>query len=246
MTCTRSTSSETRCGVGFSRPPASRPRARSQCCAARVVGGQAPPCCGGRFFTTVRRQRHAPALCPRPTPLEAAGVRGSIVPPPFIATAPRRPGHRVARERKKSTAHSRRSRNHPTPQPDNPSPRRTDMVDVDAQIDAVERDVRSEDIDRSRACRSWPMDDVWGAVTSPDRIDIVMPISRHLRPRPHAVHSRETRAGCRCSRASHRTPAPHLAVTWEFGGGVTWPTVRLASVPERIRPARTRARRPRR
>jgi uncharacterized protein YndB with AHSA1/START domain len=75
-----------------------------------------------------------------------------------------------------------------------------------------------------------PIDDVWDAITSPERISRwFLPVSGDLRLGGNyelegnasgTVESCEPPAG---GRASYR-------VTWEFGGGVTWLTVRLDAV----------------
>lgn len=112
------------------------------------------------------------------------------------------------------------------------------MVNVDAQIDAVERDVQTEDVDgflsrvqtlaQTYPC---PIDDVWNAVTSPDRIARwFLPITGELKL--GGRYQLEGNAGgdvqeCAAPAGGDRA---HFKVTWEYGGGISWLTVRLAGV----------------
>ncbi|TDN91852.1 SRPBCC domain-containing protein [Microbacterium sp. BK668] len=117
------------------------------------------------------------------------------------------------------------------------------MVDVNAQIAAVERRVETTQRDGAevrvqRLAQEYPSDiaDVWEAVTTPDRIPRwFLPISGDLRV--GGRYQFEGNAGgeiLACDppedgRASYRA-------TWEYGGGVTWVTVRLeATASDRTR-----------
>ena len=108
------------------------------------------------------------------------------------------------------------------------------MVDTNAQIDAVSRRVRTatQDGEPTRVqtlaqTYQSPVDDVWEAVTSPDRIARwFLPVTGDLR-----LGGRYQLAGnaggeiLECVPPSGSTA--HYAVTWEYGGGVTWLTIRL-------------------
>jgi uncharacterized protein YndB with AHSA1/START domain len=110
------------------------------------------------------------------------------------------------------------------------------MVDVLAQLDAVTREMRVDEIDgttshvQSLSQRyPSPIDDVWDAVTHPGRIPRwFMPVSGDLRL--GGRYQLEGNAGgevLECEPPAHS--AAHYRVTWEFGGGVTWLTVRLTA-----------------
>lgn len=116
------------------------------------------------------------------------------------------------------------------------------MVDVQRQLDAVEREVVTEEIDGypSRVqtliqTYPSPIDDVWDAVTSAERIARwFMPVSGDLRL--GGRYQLEGNAGGDVQEcAPPEAGAAHYKVTWEFGGGVTWLTVRLASVDGQTR-----------
>lgn len=110
------------------------------------------------------------------------------------------------------------------------------MVDVLAQLGAVTREMRVDEIDGTRSnvqslsqhYRS-PIDDVWDAVTNAERIPRwFMPVSGDLRL--GGRYQLEGNAGGEVLECE--PPADGRAryrVTWEFGGGVTWLTVRLAT-----------------
>lgn len=111
------------------------------------------------------------------------------------------------------------------------------MVDVRKQIDAVERSLRTEDVDGAPSHvqtigQEYPagIEDVWEAVTSADRIARwFLPVSGELRV--GGRYQFEGNAGgeiLACvapagGEASYR-------VTWEYGGGVTWLAVRLREI----------------
>ncbi len=110
------------------------------------------------------------------------------------------------------------------------------MVDVLAQLGAVTREVRVDEIDGtashvqslSQTYRS-PIDDVWDAVTSAERIPRwFMPVSGELRL--GGRYQLEGNAGGEVLECEPPAgDAARFRVTWEFGGGVTWLTVRLAT-----------------
>ena len=110
------------------------------------------------------------------------------------------------------------------------------MVDVTRQIEAVERTVRAAEVDGAEAYvqtlaqeYASPLDDVWDAITDPERIPRwFLPVSGDLRL--GGRYRFEGNAGgevLEC--APPAGGAAHFRVTWEFGGGVTWLTVRLTS-----------------
>ncbi|MGY3127792.1 uncharacterized protein YndB with AHSA1/START domain [Agrococcus sp. UYP33] len=110
------------------------------------------------------------------------------------------------------------------------------MVDVLAQLGAVTREVRVDEIDGaesrvqslSQTYRS-PIDDVWDAVTDPERIARwFMPVSGDLQL--GGRYQLEGNAGGEVLECEPPAgDAARYRVTWEFGGGVTWLTVRLAA-----------------
>ncbi|WP_353951698.1 SRPBCC domain-containing protein [Knoellia sp. S7-12] len=116
------------------------------------------------------------------------------------------------------------------------------MVDVLSQIGAVTRELRIDDVDGEKShvqsleqAYPSPIDDVWDAVTSPERIQRwFLPVSGDFR-----VGGRfqfEGQAGGEVLECE--PPADDVArvlVTWEYGGGVTWLTVALASEGEGTR-----------
>lgn len=108
------------------------------------------------------------------------------------------------------------------------------MVDVQAQLGAVERSVGSTEVDgaparvQSLAQRyPSPIDDVWSAVTDPARIARwFLPVSGELRL--GGRYQTEGNAGGEILECD--PPADDRAryrVTWEFGGGMSWLEVRL-------------------
>jgi uncharacterized protein YndB with AHSA1/START domain len=111
------------------------------------------------------------------------------------------------------------------------------MVDVDAQVTAVTRNLRDQRIDDERAfvqtlSQSYPspIEDVWDAVTSGERIPRwFLPISGDLRL--GGRYQLEGNAGgevLECAPPEHGSA--HYRVTWEYGGGVTWLAVHLRAV----------------
>lgn len=116
------------------------------------------------------------------------------------------------------------------------------MMDVLGQLGAVSRAVRTEEIDGEPAAVQTleqtypsPIADVWDAVTSPERIARwFMPVSGELQL--GGTYQLEGNAGGTVLECS--PPAGDSAsyrVTWEFGGGVTWLTIRLAAEGEGTR-----------
>ena len=111
------------------------------------------------------------------------------------------------------------------------------MVDVDAQVAAVTRNLREDRVDDERAFVQTlsqrypsPIGDVWDAVTSGERIRRwFLPISGDLWP--GGRYQLEGNAGgevLEC--APPEDGSAQYRVTWEYGGGVTWLAVRLTAV----------------
>lgn len=119
------------------------------------------------------------------------------------------------------------------------------MVDVLSQIGAVTRELRIDDLDGERSHvqsleQSYPspIDDVWDAVTSPDRIQRwFLPVSGDFRKGGRFQF--EGQAGgevLECEPpADGAADVARLLVTWEYGGGVTWLTVALTNEGESTR-----------
>ena len=115
------------------------------------------------------------------------------------------------------------------------------MVDVNAQIDSVARNLGTE-VSDGQASRVQTLtqtyrsdiDDVWEAVTTPNRIRRwFLPVSGDLRAGGH--YQLEGNAGgevVECVPPADGPPgSAHFTVTWAFGeGGTTWLTVSLESV----------------
>ncbi|WP_243225869.1 SRPBCC domain-containing protein [Microbacterium sp. CIAB417] len=110
-------------------------------------------------------------------------------------------------------------------------------MDIQKQLDSVERELRTEEFAGAPAyiqsisqAYSSPIEDVWDAVTTADRIERwFLPVSGELRQ--GGRYQFEGNAGGRILACD--PPADGRAeyrVTWEYGGGVTWLTVRLAAV----------------
>lgn len=115
------------------------------------------------------------------------------------------------------------------------------MVDVNAQIDAVSRALRTEEIDGEPTriqtiAQDYPADiaDVWDATTTADRIARwFLPVTGDLRL--GGRYQLTGNAGgeiLACSPPADGSAAgsAEYRITWEFGGGVTWVTVRLTSI----------------
>lgn len=113
------------------------------------------------------------------------------------------------------------------------------MVDVNAQIDAVTRGVRTTDVDGRPArvqslSQVYPsgIDDVWDAVTSAERIPRwFLPVSGDLRQ--GGRYQFEGNAGGEVLECS--PPSDGVAgyrATWEFGGGMSWVEVGLHAIDD--------------
>ena len=111
-------------------------------------------------------------------------------------------------------------------------------IDVAAQLGAITREVKSRVRDGKPArcvvatrAYSTTVDDVWDAITSPQRLPRwFLPISGDLRP--GGRYQLEGNAGGEITRCE---PPRHLAVTWEFGGEVSWVDVRLEQIGKSAR-----------
>ena len=110
------------------------------------------------------------------------------------------------------------------------------MVDVHAQVAAVSREVREAAIEGGPAfiqslAQEYPspIDDVWDAVTSSERIPRwFLPVSGDLRLGGH-YQLVGNAGGTILECAPPADGAAHYRVTWEFGGWVTWLVVRLTA-----------------
>jgi uncharacterized protein YndB with AHSA1/START domain len=108
------------------------------------------------------------------------------------------------------------------------------MIDVMQQINAVRRTLGSRTLEAGEArsliisqAYDAPIDDVWDAVTSPDRISRwFLPVSGDLRA--GGRFQLEGNAGGTIERCD---PPKGFAATWEFGGDTSWVGVRLTSEP---------------
>jgi uncharacterized protein YndB with AHSA1/START domain len=109
------------------------------------------------------------------------------------------------------------------------------MIDVSQQINAVRREVGTRVLEAGEArtvtiSQSYraPIDDVWDACTNAERIPRwFLPISGDLR-----LGGRYQLEGNAGGTVEACDPPHGFRATWEFGGGVTWIEVRLASEPE--------------
>jgi uncharacterized protein YndB with AHSA1/START domain len=105
-------------------------------------------------------------------------------------------------------------------------------IDIISEIGAVTREVRDGERDGEPtrvvvASRTYEtdLDDLWDAITNPERIPRwFLPISGDLR-----VGGRYQLEGNAGGEIETCDPPSHLAVTWEFGGDVTWLDVRLTA-----------------
>jgi uncharacterized protein YndB with AHSA1/START domain len=108
------------------------------------------------------------------------------------------------------------------------------MIDVVQQINAVRRQVGARVLEAGEArtvtlsqTYGAPLDDVWDAVTDPERIPRwFLPVSGDL----HAGgrYQLEGNAGGTIERCD---PPDSFAATWEYGGQVSWIEVRLSAQP---------------
>lgn len=111
------------------------------------------------------------------------------------------------------------------------------MVDVRSQVEAVTRTLRTATVDGAASriqtiAQDYPagIDDVWEATTTPDRIARwFLPVSGDLQ-----LGGRYQLTGNASGEVLECTPpsdgSASYRVTWEFGGGVSWVTVRLTSL----------------
>lgn len=103
-------------------------------------------------------------------------------------------------------------------------------IDVTRHIGAVRRDVTAGERDgrptrRIVATRTYDtdIDDLWDAITNAERIPRwFLPVSGDLRP-----GGRYALEGNASGQIVGCEPPRHLALTWEFGGEVSWVDVRL-------------------
>ena len=108
------------------------------------------------------------------------------------------------------------------------------MIDVIRTIGAVTREVASREYEGRPArvvvaTRTYDtsMEDVWDAISSPERIPRwFLPVSGDLKL--GGRYQLQGNAGGEITRCE---PPRHLAVTWEFGGEVSWLSVNLAADP---------------
>ena len=108
-------------------------------------------------------------------------------------------------------------------------------IDIARYVGAVTREVRSREIEGRTArvvlaTRTYDttIEDVWDALTNAERIPRwFTPISGDLR-----LGGRYQLKGNAGGTITRCEPPRHLAVTWEFGGGVSWVTVRLSPDPK--------------
>ncbi|WP_308193794.1 metalloregulator ArsR/SmtB family transcription factor [Microbacterium sp. SS28] len=209
-------------------------------------------------FATVRAEGTRRLYMVDPAPLQAAdawfdpfrrsGSRAST----RWAQSSRADAAHVASPTRTRTSRRRMPRHPAIPRPTpararphtrNGKKRRPDMVDVNAQIDAVERGVETTDRDGEavrvqRLVQEYraTLDDAWDAVTSADRIPRwFLPVSGDLRV--GGRYQFEGNAGGEILECSPPVDgAAAYRATWEFGGGVTWVTVRVTETgPERTR-----------
>ena len=102
--------------------------------------------------------------------------------------------------------------------------------DTDSVVDGSRREVRSTERDGQPAralvlehTYDTNVDDVWDAVTNPERIPRwLMPIEGDLE-----VGGRYQLVGNASGEVLACEPPSHLALTWEFGGAVSWVDVHL-------------------
>jgi uncharacterized protein YndB with AHSA1/START domain len=106
-------------------------------------------------------------------------------------------------------------------------------MDIEAQIDAVDRALTTGDRDGAQThvqtiAQTYraPIDDVWDAVTSAERIPRwFLPVSGDLR-----LGGRYAIEGNASGTVESCDAPTSFGITWEYGGGVTWVTVRLDRV----------------
>jgi uncharacterized protein YndB with AHSA1/START domain len=105
-------------------------------------------------------------------------------------------------------------------------------LEVVDYIGAVVREVRSRDY-KGRAARvvvatcNYPtnMEDVWDAITNPDRIArCFLPVSGDMR-----LGGRYQLQGNAGGEITECNPPNHFEITWEYGGDVSWVIVNLSA-----------------
>lgn len=109
------------------------------------------------------------------------------------------------------------------------------MIDVAHEINAVQRQVGTRVLGAGEArtltvsrVYDAPVDDVWDAVTSPDRIPRwFLPVSGELR-----VGGRFQLEGNAGGTIESCDPPHSFTATWEFGGEVSWIELRLIAEQE--------------
>ncbi len=116
------------------------------------------------------------------------------------------------------------------------------MVDVQSQLTAVSRGIHTEDregqscyVQTLEQAYPAPIDDLWEAVTTPERIARwFLPVSGEL-----ALGGRYQLEGNAGGEVLECTPPTDggagYRITWEFGGGISWVTVRLVAEGEKTR-----------
>lgn len=106
--------------------------------------------------------------------------------------------------------------------------------DVKQQLDAVTRDWRQEardgvtdNVQTLAQVYAAPLDDLWDAVTSSERIPRwFLPVSGELHE--GGRYQLEGNAGGQILECAPPVDGrAHYRITWEFGGGISWVTVRL-------------------
>jgi uncharacterized protein YndB with AHSA1/START domain len=109
------------------------------------------------------------------------------------------------------------------------------MIDVNHQINAVQRRVGTRVLDAGEArvvtinqTYDAAIDDVWDACTNPERLPRwFLPVSGELRL--HGRYQLEGNAGGTIERCD---PPKSFAATWEYDGNVSWIEVRLSTEPD--------------
>ncbi|HEX7241774.1 MAG TPA: SRPBCC domain-containing protein, partial [Longimicrobiaceae bacterium] len=107
-------------------------------------------------------------------------------------------------------------------------------IDIARQVGAVTRVVENRERDGRPArviiaTRTYDttVDDLWDALTTPERIPRwFLPVSGDLR-----LGGRYQFEGNAGGEITGCVPPRHLAVTWEYGGDVSWVEVRLGEDP---------------
>jgi uncharacterized protein YndB with AHSA1/START domain len=99
---------------------------------------------------------------------------------------------------------------------------------VRREVKACERDGRPARAVVAERTYDTTVDDVWDAITNRERIPRwLLPIEGELK-----LGGRYQLEGNAGGEVTGCEPPTHLAVTWEFGGGVTWLDVHLSEHPD--------------